>query len=115
MDTWPDIDMLSGVKVTPIKKAHRQVSAAGYTLSRASGTVLKNEFALTYSAVSSGDKATVVAFFDTNQGISFVLNDPDPGSSETFTVVFGQDEIEFELDPDFPLDPWGFTVKMKEV
>jgi len=95
MATFPTIEILTGLSVKNIKPANRKTSAAGYSMSRARATVTKKEFTLKYECVSAADKTTVDDFFDANQGQVFNLNAPDPADSTIYTVIFGQDSIDW--------------------
>lgn len=96
MATWPIDDNYTGFSKTVIKLANRQVSSAGYQMSTGRGTVKKYRFNVEISYLTETQTGTISTFFDTNQGTSFTLNDPNPNSSATYEVEFDQDEIEFK-------------------
>ena len=114
MATFPTIKILTGMSVKNIKVANRQTSAAGYPMSRARATVTKKEFILKYVYVSAVDKTTVNTFFDTNQGVFFNLNNPDPTDTTIFTVIFGQDSIDWVYDNQ-GIGRWSTSIIFQEV
>ena len=114
MAIFPTIKILTGLTVKNIKIANRKTSAAGYPMSRARATITKKEFTLKYVYVSSADKATVNAFFDTNQGLSFNLDNPDPTDTTIFTVIFGQDSLDWVYDNQ-GIGRWSTSIIFQEV
>ena len=114
MATWPIDDKYIAISEQTIKPANRQTSSAGYTMSTAKGTVAKKLFDLKLSYLSKDDKDTLITFFDDNQGGSFTLNDPDPNSNDTYTVMFDQDEIIFEYIRTFPGE-YSLNIRLREV
>ena len=57
----------------PVKKANRQTSAAGYTISFGRGTVIKRKFRLS-GRYTAAEKAAAITFLDTHQGAVFIFN-----------------------------------------
>jgi len=114
MATWPIDDKYVSIKENVIKPANRQTSSAGYTMSFSKGSLNKKIFTVKLSYLSKDEKDTLKTFFDDNQGSSFTLNDPDPYSTDTYEVVFDQDELSFEYIRVFPAE-YSLDVKFREV
>ena len=102
MAIWPVDNKVTNLKEKLVKPANRKTSSAGYPMSFPRGTVLKRELTMKLSYLSKADKDVIETFFNTNQGNKFTINDPDPNSSEVFTVIFGQDDLEFTYTRVFP-------------
>ncbi len=95
MGTWPVDGKAISLGEKTNKPSNRQMSSAGYPMSFPKGTTLKRIFNIQFDFISKAEKDEIETFFDTYQGASFTLNSQDPNSSDTYTVIFNQDDIEF--------------------
>jgi len=93
MASWPSIATPSKIKESAIKKVIRTTSEGGYIQARARWTDYKQSFELIWSVLTSTDKATLITFFDTNQGTTFTWTHPELAT--THTCFFSDDQIVF--------------------
>lgn len=114
MATWPIDDKYVTLRERIVKPVNRQTSSAGYSMSFSKGTIKKKAFTMQLSFLSKTQKDTIETFFNDNQGLSFVLNDPDPNSTDTYNVIFDQDSIEFEYIRVFPGE-YSLELNVREV
>ena len=95
MDTFPKPSAVTDFSEIPVKKANRQTSAAGYTISFGRGTVIKRKFRLS-GRYTAAEKAAAIAFLDTHQGAVFIFSSQDATDTTDYQVIFLADEIEFK-------------------
>lgn len=114
MALWPLDNKVTSLKEKLVKPSNRQTSSAGYTMSFPKGTVTKRILAISMAYLSKANKDTIETFFDANQGLAFTINDPDPNSSDVFTVVFDQDDLEFTYTRVFPGE-YALDITVREV
>lgn len=118
MADWPNIEKPSRIVEKTKKVVNRSPSEAGYTATSSKWTSAKSSFSLTWDAILSSSKATLKAFFDTNQGVTFTWVHPELGTS--YTCIFSEDFLEFTQQCVYQLvngDPavlWAVTVNIEE-
>ena len=108
---WPSISTPSSVSETLIKRQFLAESDGGYRLSRAIGTAAKRDFTLTWDAMTSADKATLISAITSDMGSTFSWTHPTTAAS--YTVRYLEDQISFQ-----PITKagtlWSVTIKLGE-
>ena len=118
MTTWSTtIEKPSRIKEKIIKPAHRTNSEAGYVASRAKYTGSRKAFELEWDGMFTTSKDALQTQFDNDQGSSITWTHPE--TSTSYTVIFGNDEIEFTqvavyLDGGNPAVVWATSVILIE-
>ena len=113
MAAWPSIVGPTGLDIIPGKPIASQTSSAGYTMSFAGATATKKTINLSWDAMPTADKDTLESFFETNAGGNFTFENPDPASTETFTVMFGTETLPFKYKKGF-ISLWELNLTLVE-
>lgn len=114
MTAWPSISGPTDLEIIPGKPISTQRSSAGYSMSYSGATATKRTINLSWDAMTTADKTTLENFFETYSGGNFTISNPDPASSETYTVTFGVSELPFKYKKGF-VGLWELNVTLVEV
>ncbi|MHA1736996.1 MAG: hypothetical protein ACTSWD_00315 [Candidatus Heimdallarchaeota archaeon] len=108
---FPSIRECTTVDQKSCRKVLRSDFSAGYVQTRPLWTRTRKKFILKWSAISSADKALLESFFDTHLGASFTWNSSLTDSVIDYTVLFTDDELNFEM---ICKGWWTLTLELEE-
>lgn len=92
MADFPDIGRLIGIQEIDVKGQLKGETDAGYVITSARGTVIKQKFQVSY-LLTSTERVTLQTFFNTNLG--GVFNWIHPLTSTTHSMFFLDGELKF--------------------
>jgi len=97
-----------------VKKHYKGESEANYTMSRSKATLGKKEFELSYLKLTDAEMVILDDHFDSDSGGSFSFTVPKTGGA-TYTVIYIDEDLEFDWASQFQDSRWKATVNLREV
>ena len=107
---WPSIATPSGIVEFADKGQIKVPFEGGYVQSVAKYSRMRRMFELTWNAMSAANKATLITYFENNQGTTFSWTHPH--TSTAYTVRFRDDQLMFTYD--LHGKSWVITVALEE-